>query len=106
MAGTVAITRDDRWSVPSWAFHWVVEYLIDHVDDADVVNRLQEIEELNLGWLGLDDFSGEQRQKILHILQEEIVQDAEQRLLPQDLDREHAISVMRELAEMASSRTT
>lgn len=106
MAGTIAITRDDRWSVASWAFHWVVQHLIDHVDDGDAVSRLREIEEHNLGWVGLDDFSVEQRQKILHILQREIVPEAEQRLLPQDLDRERAISVIRELADMARSRTT
>lgn len=50
VAGTIAITREDRWSVASWAFHWVVQHLIDHVDDADAVRRLQEIEEYNLGW--------------------------------------------------------
>lgn len=82
MAGTVAITRDDLWSVAYWAFHWVVEYLIDHVDDADIVSRLREIEDNNLGWVGLDDFSVEQRQKILPILQHEIVPDAERRLVP------------------------
>lgn len=37
---------------------------------------------------------------------QEIVPDAEQRLLRQDLDRERAISVIRELADMARFRTT
>jgi hypothetical protein len=106
VAGTVAITRDDLWSVAYWAFHWVVDYLIDHVGDADIVSRLREIEDNNLGWVGLDDFSVEQRQKILPILQHEIVPDAERRLVPQDPDRERAISVIRELADMARSRTT
>lgn len=101
VAGTIAITRDDRWSVASWAFHWVVQYLIDHIDDADAVRRLREIEEYNLGWVGLDDFSEQQRRKILHLLQQEIVPDAEQRLLPQDPARERAISTIRELADMA-----
>ncbi len=106
MAGTIAVTRDVRWSVASWAFHWVVQYLVNHVDDEDVVSRLQEIEENNLGWVGLDDFSAEQRQKILHILRQEIVPDAEQRLVLEDPDREHAINIIRELAEMARSHTT
>ena len=105
VAGTIAITQDDRWSVASWAFHWVIQYLIDHVDDADAVRRLREIEEYNLGWVGLDDFSEQQRRKILHFLQQEIVSEAEQRLLPQDVARERAISIIRDLADMARSRT-
>lgn len=68
----------------------MVQHLIDHVDDEDVVSRLREIEEYNIGWVELDDFSEEQRRKILHILQQELVPEAEQRLLPQAQDRERA----------------
>jgi len=70
------------------------------------MSRLLEIKEYNLGWVGLDDFSEEQRRMILHTLQQEIVPDAEQRLLPQDPNWEHAISIIRELADMARSRTS
>lgn len=105
MAGTILLTDDDTWSVASWAFYWVLDTLVEHVADDELVRQLREIEQENIGMLGLHDFAPEQQQRILDFLRNDIVPEAERNLLPDDPNRERAIDVIRELATMARATT-
>lgn len=101
MAGTIAITNTETWSVNSSAYHWVLDYLIEHVTNPDVKRQLQEIDDNNLGWVGLTDFAEPHRSEMLHMLADQIVPDAERRLFPGNPDREKSIDVFRELRDLA-----
>jgi len=101
MSGTIAVTFDDRWSTASWAYHWVLDYLIEHVADPEVTAQLREIDENNLGWVGLYDFPEPTRSEMLGILADEIVPDAEQRLLPGKPERQGALDILREVQALA-----
>lgn len=101
MAGTIAITNTKVWSVNSSAYHWVLDYLIEHITDPDIKRQLQEIDENNLGWLDLGDFAEPHRSEILLMLTDQIVPDAERRIFPGKPDREKSIDVFRELQALA-----
>lgn len=101
MAGTIAITNTEAWSVNSSAYHWVLDYLIEHVTDTEVKQQLQEIDEVNLGWVGLADFPEPHRSEMLRMPADEIVPDAERRLFLGKPDREKSIDVFRELQALA-----
>lgn len=101
MAGTIAVTKDDRWSTASWAYHWVLDYLIEHVTDSAVTSQLREIDEYNLGWVGLYDFAEPTRSEMVRMLADEIIPDAEKRLLPGKSEREGALDILRELQALA-----
>jgi hypothetical protein len=104
VAGTIAITSEDRWSVSSWAYHWVLDFLIHRVTDAKLAAALREIDDLNLGWVGLDDFDKSQREELLDLLANELVPDAEIRLVPEKANRDEWIDVIRPLQEIARSQ--
>lgn len=101
MAGTIAITKTEAWSVNYSAYHWVLDYLIAHVSDPDVKRQLREIDEYNLGWVCIADFPEPHYSEILQMLTDEIVPDAERRLFPGKPNREKSIDVFRELRDLA-----
>jgi len=102
MAGTIAITENDRWSVASCAYHWVLDYLINHASDPETVAELTEIDENNLGWVEIHEFPAAAREELLRLIVDEVVPDAERRLLPENSDRESAIDVIRDLRALAA----
>ncbi len=104
MAGTIAITRDDRWSVSDWAYHWVLDFLIHRVTDPKLAAALREIDDVNLGWVGLDDFDKSQCEELLDLLANELVPDAEARLVPEKANRDEWIDVIRPLQEIARNQ--
>ena len=104
MAGTIAITRADRWSVSNWAYHWVLDFLIRRVTDPKLAATLSEIDDLNLGWVQLVDFDKPQREELLDLLANELVPDAEARLVPENANREEWIDVIRPLQEIARNQ--
>ncbi|MFD7154308.1 hypothetical protein ACFV9C_06910 [Kribbella sp. NPDC059898] len=95
MAGTIELTSGIRWSVPSWAFEAVVEYLIDELAGDPAVETLKEVAENNLGWVGIDQFEDVQRVRILTLLRDGLMQHVEQR------DPAGATGRIRELSELA-----
>ena len=104
MAGTIAITREDRWSVSNWAYHWVLDFLIRCVTDPELAAALIEINDLNLGWIEFADFDKSQREELLDLLVYELVPDAEALLVPENVDREEWINVLRPLQEIARNQ--
>lgn len=101
MAGTIAITADDRWSVGSPAFYWVLDELIERVTDGDAAEQLREIRDMNLGWVAVPDFTPAQRAEILRVLGHEIVPYTERTLAPDAPGRASRLAVVGELAAMA-----
>jgi hypothetical protein len=104
VAGTIAITKEDRWSVSNWAYHWVLDFLIHKVTDPKLAAALREIDDLNLGWVDLDDFDKPQCEELLDLLANELVPDAEARLVPEKASRDEWIDVIRPLQEIARNQ--
>lgn len=102
MAGTIELTAGTRWSVPSWAFNVAVEYLIEKLAGDPAVDVLKEIDENNLGWVGVDRFEDVQRIRILTLLRDGFVPYVEQRLQLDRADPTSGMGPISELAELAS----
>ena len=85
----------------SSAYHWVLDFLIHRVADPQLAAALREIDSLNLGWVGLDDFDKYQREELLDLLANELVPDAEARLVPEKANHHEWIDVIRPLQAMA-----
>lgn len=103
MAGTIELTAGTRWSVPSWAFNMAVEYLIEKLTDDSTVEVLKEIDENNLGWVGVDRFDETQRVRILTLLRDGLVPYVEQHIQLDPTDPRTGIGHMRDLSELAGS---
>ena len=103
MAGTIELTAGTRWSVPSWAFNVAVEYLIEKLAGDPAAEVLKEIDENNLGWVGVDRFEVAQRIRILTLLRDGLLPYAEQRIQLDPADPNDGIGRVRELSELAGS---
>lgn len=105
MAGTIFVAPNRTWPAASWAFHWVAEYLADNLTDKDAIDYLREVVDTNMGLLSLKedggDFTPRARHQILNLLRNNLVPDAEQRLPTENFDREGALELLQQLADMA-----
>lgn len=103
MAGTIELGGSSRWDVPSWAFNFVIDYLITRLGDEPIADELREIDEENIGFLNIGAFEPDVRAQILSLLRDGLVADGEKRL-PEDLPgRAGGIARLGELAELAGS---
>jgi len=101
MAGDIFLTKDRHWATASWAFRWAAEFLAANVNDDAVVARLRVIVDNNLNIIDLDDFEPNERARILELLRNKLLPDAESRLPTEDFDREGALEILKELSDMA-----
>jgi hypothetical protein len=104
VAGTIFLDSRRSWPVASWAFRWVAEFLADRIEDEQAVDYLRRVIDSNMGILGLEesgDFSPAVRRQILHLLREDLVPDARVRLPSENFDREAALEILGQLANMA-----
>jgi hypothetical protein len=101
MAGDIFLARDRHWTTASWAFRWAAEFLAASVNDDAIVARLRVIVDNNLNVIDLDDFQPAERARILDLLQNKLLPDAERRLPTDDFDREGALEILKKLSDMA-----
>src|SRR5438874_597266 len=45
MAGTIELGDSSRWDVPSWAFNFVLDYLVRRLGGEPIAQELREIDE-------------------------------------------------------------
>lgn len=102
MAGAIVIAPDEIWMVSNSPFRWVVDYLADKLSDGPAKEQLKAIADQGFDTLDLDNpdqFTPIDRAKILRMLHERLVPDAE-RLLPLDLSsRDEYVRALAELAD-------
>ena len=101
MSGTVALSQNERWSHQSWAYHWVLEFLMSNVSDREVVASLREIDRSNGKWIAIYEFNPSQRHEIFSLLTTSLVSDARRRLPRTWQEREIAITVFGQLADQS-----
>lgn len=102
MAGDIFVSKDQHWTVASWAFYWAAEFLISNLDDEEAVAWIKEVVDEHIMVLNLDaDFSKDARKTILSLLANELVPDAAKRLPTDDFDREAGLETLQQLAGMA-----
>jgi hypothetical protein len=103
MAGTIELGGSDRWDVPSWAFNFVLDYLVTRLDGEPIAQELQEVDEENIGFLNIGEFEPAVRTRVLALLDDGLVAAAEKRL-PEDLPgRAGGIARLKELADLAGA---
>jgi hypothetical protein len=104
MSGTIVFADKTDWSVSSGIFNWVIEFLVDTVNDEPSRDTLQLIVEQNFGWLNFADLSDEGRREVLALLSRKVVPHAEEHF-PHSPYRDGALKVIRELGDMAKAAT-
>jgi hypothetical protein len=102
MAGTIAVTPDNRWSAATWLFDWIVEFLASHVEEPELRSSLKEIVDENLGWLGLSDFGPKAELELRELLRTQLVDEANAKFSTTMARRDDAINYLRQLADAAS----
>jgi hypothetical protein len=102
MSGTIALSPTIRWSAASWLFDWVLTSFAETVDDADLSAELTGVVGENLGWLGFDDLTDDQRTALLRILGSGLREKAERAFPSVMQGREDALRHLDELSRLAS----
>jgi hypothetical protein len=103
MAGLVVVRPGADWTATGGLLDWVIEFLIERVPAPEVVQRLREILDNNLGSLWIPEFSEDAQREIIDKLAGELV-DAAQRELPEGQHKAAAVRQLHELASLASSQ--
>jgi hypothetical protein len=80
MSGTIALSRDTRWSAAGWLFDWALRFVAREVGDTGLEAMLQEIIKENLGWLDLEAVPCDVRRKGLQKLSDDLLAAAEAEL--------------------------
>ncbi len=102
MAGDVLLTKDAAWSASSSPFHWVVSFLARTFSgDVYIGPVAKVIDEENISFITLEEFSSDNQRKILVAFSTKLVPDARERL-PKDMpQRDEYIEQLQELADKA-----
>lgn len=101
MAGTIAVAPQVRWSAAGWLFDLVVDILKERVDDPDTRADLDEIVEQGLGWVSVDDYPAPVAAALRQTLRDEVVAAADARLPESLANRDEALRLVRDLADLA-----
>jgi hypothetical protein len=101
MSGTIALSRDTRWSGAGWLFDWVLRFVAREAGDERTAANIQEIMDENLGWFDLATLPAETRGIVAEKLGGELVVTAEATLPGTLPERERVLELLRDLSEMA-----
>jgi len=99
VAGTVAVTPENRWSAAGWLFDWTLEFLAERVADPQLKDELHEIVAENLGWLGLGDYGSDAEQEMRALIRAHLVSEANQQFSPTMANRDGALRLLQDLAD-------
>ncbi len=103
MAGTIIITKNNRWSVSSSAYGFVTIFLVKTFSgDIYIAPVVQAFYDENINCLNVDEFTPKRQRDILQALSTQLVPYAEEQL-PKDIpNRESYIDTFRDLANRAA----
>jgi hypothetical protein len=101
MAGTIEVRSEVRWSAASWLFDWVLNDLIATVRHAATVRKLQEILQMNLGWLGVKDLPEAGHSEVLEAICRSVLHHASRELPASLPNRDGVLGHLQELADLA-----
>lgn len=102
MAGTISFSPGARWSASTWLFDWVLTTLARQVDDPELAAELTAIVDDNVGWLGLDDLTGDQKATVKRTIRRSLRTAAERGLPPAIPGHEDALNHLDDLIDLAS----
>jgi hypothetical protein len=102
MAGTVVLTRGQRWSAASWLFDWLLTTVAKEVTDVELAGELTGLVDENLGWLSLKDLPPTQSDEVIKILRTSILPIAISSLPSQLPNREEVLEHLRILVDSVS----
>ena len=77
MAGTIEVRPGIFWHSSSQLFYFVLQCMTAEVEDAQLVERLREIDQHNLGSLSLPDLPGPQKAEVEKVIRERLIDRAE-----------------------------
>jgi hypothetical protein len=103
VAALILLDDDAEWQSTGGMVDFVLEFLIERIDDPGAVQRMREIVDNNLGSLWLTEFPPAARTAALEHLSRDLVPVAE-RDLPASDRRDDALAAFRALADLAASR--
>ena len=101
MAGYLQISPDRHWTASGGLLEWVVRWLADNVQDAELATRLTEIADAHLDMLVLDDFPSTDRQAILDLMCRGLVPAARRSLRPTPGSMEVVMKHLQSLTRLA-----
>jgi hypothetical protein len=102
MSGTISLSPSGRWSAASWLFDWVLKTVATTVGDAELATELTGIVDENIGWLGLDDLTAVQGDKVRRAIRESLREAAEQGFSAKMPKRDEVLKHLDGLIQMAS----
>lgn len=105
MSGTISLSPTIRWSAASWLFDWVLTSLAETVEDQELSAELAGVVGENLGWLGLDDLTSNQKAALLRILGGGLRAKAERAFPAVMQNRDAALRHLDELSQLAVNAT-
>jgi len=105
MSGTISFSPTIRWSAASWLFDWVLTSLAETVEDAELAAELTGLVGENLGWLGLNDLTDNQKAALLRILGGGLRVKAERAFPAAMQGRDDALRHLDELSRLAVNTT-
>ncbi|CAM3777649.1 hypothetical protein [Smaragdicoccus niigatensis] len=97
------LSEGDWWAAPSWACHWVIEFVLPSVSHPETVEILKEIDDNNLPTFRIDELPESQRHEVYELLATRLVPDAAKRIKTTGATRESNLEFLGTLAERAQA---
>lgn len=103
MAGTIKVRPGTLWHSSSWVFYFVLESIAADVGDAQLVERLREIDDQHLGFLSLPDLPGPQRAEVELTIRDRLIRRVEHDL-PETEHKTEIVEYIRGLVDVLAGK--